>query len=62
MIHFHENDAVALYNLEDDPGEQNDLARELPEKTAELRAELTAWQKATGAPIPSEPNPECILE
>jgi len=62
MIHFHEDDAVALYNLEDDPGEQNDLARELPEKTAELRAELTAWQKATGAPIPSQPNPECILE
>jgi hypothetical protein len=40
------------------PGEQNDLARELHEKTAEL----TVWQKATGAPIPSEPNPEYILE
>jgi arylsulfatase A-like enzyme len=62
MIHFHEDDAVALYNLEDDPGEQSDLASELPEKAAELRAELAAWQKATGAPIPSEPNPECVLK
>jgi arylsulfatase A-like enzyme len=62
MIHFHEDNSVALYNLEDDPGEQKDLSRELPEKAAELRAELTAWQKVTGAPIPSEPNPECVLE
>jgi arylsulfatase A-like enzyme len=62
LFEFHEDNSVALYNLEDDPGEHNDLARELPEKTAELRAELTAWQKATGAPIPSEPNPECVLK
>jgi hypothetical protein len=62
LFEFHEDNSVALYNLEDDPGEHNDLSREHPEKTAELRAELTAWQQATGAPIPSQPNPECVLK
>ncbi len=62
LFEFHEDYSVALYNLEDDPGEHNDLSREHPEKTAELRAELTAWQKATSAPIPSQPNPECVLK
>jgi arylsulfatase A-like enzyme len=62
LFEFHEDNSVALYNLEDDPGEHNDLAREFPEITAELRAELKAWQKTTRAPIPSKPNPECVLE
>ena len=31
-----------LYNLEDDPGERNNLAEERPDKVEELRAELRA--------------------
>ena len=62
MIEFHENDSVSLYNLQEDPGEQNDLAAALPQRAAELRAELNAWQAGTDAPVPKLPNPQCILE
>jgi arylsulfatase A-like enzyme len=61
LIEFHEDNTVALFNLIDDPGEQKDLAASKPELAATLRAELDAWQAATKAPIPTEPNPECIL-
>jgi arylsulfatase A-like enzyme len=61
LIEFHESNTAALYNLGDDPGEQNNLARSRPELFARLRAELDAWQEATGAPVPRERNPECIL-
>lgn len=33
----------------------------MPELTAKLRVQLDAWQVETNAPIPAEPNPECIL-
>ncbi len=62
MIEFHEDNTVGLYNLEDDPGEQNNLAESMPELTTKLRAEIDAWQKETGAPIPTVKNPECILD
>ena len=62
LIEFHEDDSIGLYNLRKDPGETNNLAMELPERAAKLRAELDAWQKRTKAPIPRLPNPECILE
>jgi arylsulfatase A-like enzyme len=61
LIEFHETDEAALYDLEADPGEQRDRAAEEPELTAALRAELDAWQKATNAPVPTVPNPECTL-
>lgn len=62
MIEFHENDSVSPYNLQNDPGEQNDLAAALPQRAAELRAELNAWQAGTDAPVPKLPNPQCILD
>ena len=62
MIEFLETDTVGLYNLEDDPGEKKNLADSMPELVAELRAEIDAWQESTGAPIPDQPNPDCILE
>jgi arylsulfatase A-like enzyme len=37
--------AWELYNLVADPTEQNDLAKEQPELTAELAAEWMAWAK-----------------
>ncbi len=61
MIEFHESDTAALYDLESDPGERRDLAGEKPELAAKLRAELDAWQAATAAPVPTIPNPECVL-
>ena len=41
--------ALALYDLEADPGERNDLVASLPEKAAELHAKLAAWRKRVGA-------------
>ena len=61
LIEFHEDNTVALYNLKDDPGEQNNLAQTMPELAAKLRAEMNAWQRDTKAPIPTELNPEYDL-
>ena len=61
LIEFHEDDSVGLYNLKDDPGEENNLAKSMPERTARLRAELDQWQAATKAPVPTVPNPNCVL-
>jgi len=62
LIEFHEDDSVGLYNLRNDPGEKNNLAAALPDRVATLRAELDQWQSTTGAPVPVEPNPQCVLE
>ena len=62
LIEFHEDNSVALYDLTDDPGEENNLAKSMPKRTAALRAELDAWQADTIAPVPTQPNPECILD
>jgi arylsulfatase A-like enzyme len=62
IIEFLEDDTVALFNLEDDPGETRNLTEEMPRLTKRLRAELDAWQAETGAPIPRESNPECVLD
>ena len=61
LIEFHETNAVALYNLRDDPGEQSNLATTMPQIAAQLRAELDAWQEKTNAPVPVLANPECVL-
>jgi uncharacterized sulfatase len=52
LIHFYEDDHVELYNLSDDPGEQHDLAKTQPAKTAELRHLLDAWRTAVDAQPP----------
>ena len=46
-----------LYNLKDDPNEENDLAKKQPEKAAALYRTLKAWQSETRAAIPSAANP-----
>ena len=62
LIEFHEDDSIALYNLREDPGETHNLAKDMPDRAARLRADLDAWQKNTKAPVPKLPNPECILK
>ncbi len=44
--------AYALYNLEEDIGESNNLAEELPEKVRELDALITKHLEETGALVP----------
>lgn len=52
LIVYHEDKRLELYNLADDVGEQNDLAAQHPEKTADLKKNLDQWLKETGAVFP----------
>ncbi|HDQ00727.1 MAG TPA: DUF4976 domain-containing protein, partial [bacterium] len=47
-LHGEEN-PVSLFNVREDVGETNDLAKEMPELAARLRAKLHQWRKAVGA-------------
>jgi len=57
LIEFYEDGRVELYNLQDDIGEKNDLAKRMPKKAAELRSKFAAWRKSVGAKMPW-PNPD----
>lgn len=57
LIEFYEDNHLELYNLEKDISEKQNLASQMPEKTAELRTMLHNWLKSVGAYMP-EPNPE----
>jgi arylsulfatase A-like enzyme len=52
LIHYYEDGRDELYNLAADLGEQSDLAATEPVRTRNLRAELDAWLRETGARIP----------
>lgn len=54
LIEFYHWDKVELYNLANDPGEQNDLSKENAEMVQELKAKLHAWQAETNARMPEE--------
>jgi arylsulfatase A-like enzyme len=56
LLEYFEDNRVELYNLRDDLGEQRDLARQQPDKAAELRQRLHAWRQQVGARLPT-PNP-----
>ena len=47
-----ENEKEYLYDLENDIGEQNNLAEKHPEKVKELAANLKKWQKEVNAEVP----------
>jgi arylsulfatase A-like enzyme len=52
------NGAVELYDLANDIGERNNLAKSYPAKRDELLGDLLGWFKTTGALVPTTPNPE----
>jgi len=56
LIEFFNDMRVELYNLRDDIGEQQDLAKTEPERVAQLRARLHAWRDEVAAQMPA-PNP-----
>jgi arylsulfatase A-like enzyme len=56
LIEWLEDNRAELFNLAQDLGEQADLAAKEPQRVAQLRAELAAWQKQVGAKLPT-PNP-----
>lgn len=56
LLKFYETDHVELYNLEDDPGEENDLAEQMPGQRDQLKNQLETWLQETEAPLPSWPD------
>ncbi len=59
LIEWREDDSLELFDLESDPGESNNLAKENPGIASKLRAKLTAWREAIGAKKPAE-NPRFV--
>ena len=58
LIEFFEDGRLELYNLDRDISEKHNLVDTYPEKTLDLHNRLKRWRRITGAPVPSEPNPE----
>jgi arylsulfatase A-like enzyme len=57
LIEFYWKKGFELYDLNKDPGERHNLAAENPDKLAELKADLDAFRKDTGAFMPiANPN------
>jgi arylsulfatase A-like enzyme len=49
LLEWYNADHVELYDLSKDIGEQNDLSKKMPEKTAEMLAVLHDWRKEIDA-------------
>lgn len=58
LIQYFEDGHTELYNLENDPGEKNNLAEKERDKRIELLNILETWRMETAAPVPAELNPE----
>lgn len=54
LLQYFEDHHVELYNLKDDIGQQHDLAKEKPDVAKAMTDKLHAWQKETGAKMPTE--------
>ncbi len=54
LVNFFGDNKIELYNLKNDPGEQNNLAEKMPEKTAEMMKLLKTWK--TKYLVPSKLN------
>lgn len=53
LIEWYEDNSIELYNLRNDMGERHDLAKEMPEKAAELRSMLGNWRRQVKAKTPA---------
>ncbi|MGB0332919.1 MAG: sulfatase [Planctomycetota bacterium] len=53
LIERFDDGSVELYDLEDDLGEQRDLAPEQPELAEDLRRQLAAWREHVDAAMPT---------
>lgn len=54
LMEFLEDGRLELYDLAADIGETNNLAKQMPEKAAELHGRLVAWRRAIDAPMPTK--------
>jgi len=53
LLEFFEDDRLALYDLQDDPGEQRDISAKRPEVVKDLHRRLVAWRETMGAALPT---------
>ena len=61
LADYFENNTIQLFNLADDPGENNDLSREEPLKAMELKSMLENWRTEVKAKMMS-PNPDFRMD
>ena len=61
LIEYFEDGVLELYNLSDDIGEEQNLAKREAKRTAEMHSMMKAWRRATNAPVPKEKNPKFDL-
>jgi len=52
LMEFLEDGKLELYNLADDVGEKNDLAKSMPDRAALMQAKLDQWRKEIKADMP----------
>lgn len=57
LIEFFNDMHIDLYDLKNDIGEENDLAKTRPKIAEQLRARLREWRREVGAQMPT-PNPK----
>jgi len=57
LMHWHEDDKLELYDLVNDPSENNDLSEEMISQTDSLKLLLENWKNEINASMPSK-NPE----
>lgn len=57
LMEFFEDGRLELYNLRDDVGETKNLAKDQPEKAAELLARMKTWRTEINAPQPTPNEP-----
>lgn len=53
LLEFFEDNRLELYDVRADVGQHRDVAREQPERTRDLYAQLKAWRAAVQAPLPT---------
>ncbi len=58
LIEYFEDGVLELYNLSDDIGEEQNIAKREAKRTAEMHSMMKAWRRATNAPVPKEKNPK----
>lgn len=60
LIEWFETGRQELYDLEDDVGENKNIAFEQPEIAADLHVRMRAWREEVGAPVPQTLNPDYL--